>query len=321
MPKLDRAGRDHDHGFFISGKGDGWALERTFNFKIERKTKGPLSRPFPCSVTRFLHVYTLGPGPRWLSPLGLGRRSGSPWRTPPTRGFEDSGGAAGSTPSCPRLDSAGRSCQPFARHLLLPGRRWASGTASLLHRTGSLRRSRGGARSPPTPGFAPSWEIPAAAAAAAPPGASRQPPPPSPWTRGRSPLERRSGGGAFPGTTPTWAPAEAILLPRAEGLSPALAGEVRAACGLGGGPASAAADGAHRLGRGVLPLSRRFTRASPQAISIPRAEPGAWFNSVLGKSTCWPSLSFSKRVSRRPRPPEGRPCLVPTLAGLASSAE
>lgn len=119
------------------------------------------------------------------------------------------GGAAGSAPIGLVLDSAGRSCPPFSWLLLLLGRCWSSGAASLFHRTGCPGQSRGGARSPLRLGFVPSSEIPAAAA---PPSPSRQPPPPpSPWTRGRLPLEQRSGGGASPKATPTWAPAEAIL--------------------------------------------------------------------------------------------------------------
>lgn len=78
---------------------------------------------------------------------------GSAGGTLPTRDSEERGGAGGSAPSGLGLDSAGRSCPPFARLLLLPGRLWASGTAFLFHRTDCPRRSRGGARSP----FPPHW--------------------------------------------------------------------------------------------------------------------------------------------------------------------
>lgn len=68
----------------------------------------------------------------------------------PTAG-SGSGGAAGSAPIGLVLDSTGRSRPPFGRLSLLPGRCWASGTASLFHGNGYPRRSRG-VPAPPAPG-------------------------------------------------------------------------------------------------------------------------------------------------------------------------
>lgn len=193
-------------------------------------------------------------------------------------------GAAGSAPSGPRLDSGGRSCPPFARLLLLPGRLWASGTASLFHRTGCPRRSRGGAR-PPLPGFAPSSEVPAAAAAAAPPTASQQPPPPpSPWTRRAAPIGEAFWGRGFPGTTPTRARAEAILSTRRTrgrwGLAVVARRSPLQLCGRCLG---------HQLGLVALPLSRRFT----YVLSCPISNPG-------GESGIWPSLPSGQVPARLP---------------------
>lgn len=92
---------------------------------------------------------------------------------------------SGSAPNGPGRASFGRSCLPFPRFLLLPGRCWASGAASLSYRTGSPRRREG--EPAPQPGSLP-------AAALAPREATRKSP--SPWTRGRPPLEERSGGAA-----------------------------------------------------------------------------------------------------------------------------
>lgn len=146
-------------------------------------------------MTQFLHVYTLGPDTRWLRPFGVCWRRESSWRTLPTPSSQESGWASGSVPRGLGLDSAGHSCPPYAWLLLLPGCCWATGTASLFHRTGCPRWSRGAGRAhgpPPPQGFTPSYGMPTAEAR---PSASQRPTP-SPWTRGRPPMEQRSGGAA-----------------------------------------------------------------------------------------------------------------------------
>lgn len=236
------------------------------------------------------------------TPWALMAERESPWRTLPTRGSQDSGGAAGSTPSCPRQDAAGRSCQPFERlRLLLPGRRRASGTASLLHRTGSPRRSRGGARSPhPQPGVRSQQRDPGGG------GAS---------------LSKRAAAAAAVAMDTRAAPiGEAFWgrgLPGNHTHLGAGRGHLAAAAG-GGGARGLRPWGSdlcgHRRGTSaglvVLTPSRGHTRVSPQSIWSPRAEPGTW-PTVFGESTCWPAFSSSNLVKAPPRrlgpaPPSNR---------------